>query len=461
MIPDPQAIPALAGRHRGATLTSFLVAAALSGVIGLVIVRLTAQQGEALLVVSLVDERERLLKDYANKVVEGWDKTRPNPASSTWNNTGINIFDRNGTKVINASGSELGDNNEWTIKAIATDTSSPADVSLGVYNPGGTVKATKVRLVLTFDPAKHPVVNANIAQREEWIYLHNENVTAELNTNCDSGGGLHPSQKEVTGTPPVTTNLYPDTAQGAISHYDFNTNYAKCSTVPLIKNKNCGVAHPIVGFDVNGLPICSTNYVSIESGRCLVSGDFIRTISATGVVTCNSQVVSNKVAIMNPVSATRGCDRIGLLDDEPHLSHPDWSKNPSGNPPRSGLRDARGFQGLANNGTLLTCTKLGTYPYWSKGPQGFPNYQRGEQGDQGDPGPPGPRGFRGPRTKGPKGDRGTEKGDKGSCYTKSCDPSPPSSESSGGCSFDSEYANRYSYNAVECTDNCQCNHTTI
>ena len=178
--------------NRGATLVSFLVAAALSGVIGLTVMRLAAHQGEALLIVSLVDERERLLKHYANTLINGWDKTR-SMTSPPYTNRSLRVYDRAGNVVIKPTGEEVGDHNEWTVKAIANDIVSDPNVVMGDHHTGGTVKSVKVRIVVSFDPAKHPNTDASIADREEWVYLQNSHITPAQNTDCSSN--QHPSQK--------------------------------------------------------------------------------------------------------------------------------------------------------------------------------------------------------------------------------------------------------------------------
>jgi len=407
------------------------------------------------LVVSLVDERERLLKHYANMVVEGWDKTLPQ-SKPNWSNTGIDIYDRGGSKVISSTGEELGDHNEWTIKAIATDITSPADVVMGSdprvgdYHTGGTVKSVKVRLVLTFDPAKHPIVKSNLAQREEWIYLQNANIDPALNTNCVSSGTTrHPSQKATSGTPPVATDLYPNSGEGALTQYDFASNDAKCSYVPLIKNKsNCPLGHPIVGFSVNstavpplsaGEPICSANHVSIESGKCLGAGAFISSINKSGVVTCGDS--RYRVAIMRPVGrrSSVGCNMSPYSDTEHYMVgvgsrgwRPAWVNlpinpwtnrrdrpgHPLGRSRRTNLWEAGGYRGVGQDGRVLGCESLSPS---SKGNGG----DQGPDGLQGFRGPTGPRGVRGdkgpdgPLTTGDTGVTGP-KGLPGSCYSGWC-----------------------------------------
>ena len=442
--------------HRGATLTSFLVAATLSGLLGLAIVRLTSQQGEALLVVSLVDERERLLKHYANMVVEGWDKTRP-LSKPNWSNTGIPIYDRSGSEVISSAGEELGTHNEWTIKAIATDITSPADVVMGSdprarpstdYHTGGTIKATKVRLVITFDPAKHPIVKSRLAQREEWLYLHNAEINPALNTNCIHAD-RHPSQKEVSGTPPVTKDLYPNSGEGALTQFDFASNHAKCSYFPLIKNKsNCPLGHPIVGFSVNstavpplsaGEPICSANHVSIESGKCLGDGSFISSVNKSGVVTCSDN--RYRVAIMRPVGrrSSVGCNMSPYSDTEHYMTgvgargwRPAWVNlpinpwtnrrdrpgHPLGMPRRTNLWEAGGFRGIGRDGRLLGCETLSPSSKGNGGVQG-PDGLRGFRGPTGPRGDRGEKGPDGPLTTGDTGVTGP-KGLPGSCYSGWC-----------------------------------------
>ena len=80
---------------------------------------------------------------------------------------------------------------------------------------------------MEFIRKEHPVVNTKLATREEIVFLHHNTSGALPNSNytqCESG---HLTQLDSAGSA-----LYSGT--GAIIQYDFNSNYTKCSQVPLI-----------------------------------------------------------------------------------------------------------------------------------------------------------------------------------------------------------------------------------
>ena len=468
--------------NNGATLTSFLVAITLSSLVGLMVIRLTGHQGKAMLVVSLLEEREQLLKYYANVLVEGWDKTRcptssPCPINIS-TNTPIAVYSRGGVEEIPTAGKELSSkvssdpgspNTPWLIKATATSVSSLANVEMGDYHSKGTEKVVKVKLVISFDSAKHWADVGNvIASREEWVYLHNANIKSKLTTNCISTTDRHPSQKDTRSS--TTKDLYPkystapNSAQGALTMFDFNNNSSKCSSVPLIQDHACPVNRPIIGFDSKGKPICSpASYVSVVTEQCLGAGNFIKKINTDGTVSCNT---SARVAVANMVNRrstlSGACGIRWFGDNESHFFRADWRTVPSGEQKGDRRRtryhypmyEAGGFQGLGVNGNMLGCVRFR-----------YPNTSKGLVGIRGLPGRRGPRGFRGPTGyDGPRGDtpdplRGFDgainrtKGGKGSCYPRRC-------TYDSDCSFTGEGCDHYSqYNAVECTDNCECSCT--
>ena len=450
--------------NKGITLVSFMVALALSSIVGLMVIRLTGHQGKAMLVISLLEEREYLLKHYSNMLVEGWNKTRSVTSSFPDNNDiALAVYDRNENEVIKATGSSPDQKPWWILKATARGISSVANVEMGEYHAKGKEKTVKVKIAIVFDPAKHwGKVGKVIATREEWVYLHNVNIPANIDTDCNHKPvsppippkNQHPSrQKASGGSPIVLTPLYPQNAQGALTSFDFNTNIARCSGVPLIRdshssrNSNCSTNTPIVGFDNEGDPICSDGFVSLKVG-CNRSGEYIRKIDKDGNITCNTRNQSHPqgtfVAIMNPIPATNNCwgRSHRFYNDEtseaPHLFESSWSGFPSGEIPRtrSQLEKPGGFQGLSWDGNLLSCITLDglerrrylrTNPppsRWvfisverSKGLQGRNNYTRGETGDRGPQASwRGPRGHKGPD--GRRGDTGRRigtQGPSGSC----------------------------------------------
>ena len=370
-----------AERNKGATLTSFMVAAALAGIVGLTIMRLATTQGKALFVISLLEEREHLLKHYVNILVSGWDKTRT-VTNPPFDNTPLNVYDRDGTVAIKSDGTTTPKHPTptgkpwWTIKAFATDVAA---------------SAVRVRVTISFDDTKHTIDNLGkvIADREEWVYLHSPNITASespaLNTDCRSNA--HPSRK----------GLY--SGQGALVQYDFNTNYAKCSNVPLVQDKVCSTSTPIIGIDHNsGEPICSSNHVSIVAGQCLGSGQFLVQIKADGKVACNKRTGgSARVAIVMGNTPKNKQDACGIIpfseplnSRESHILDETWltppvdkygnPRGPAGNHSRRTIEKAGGIRGIRPNGTLRGCSLK----------------SKGGPGEIGDPGPKAPKGPTGP-----------------------------------------------------------------
>lgn len=381
-----------------------MVAAVLAGIVGITIMRLATSQGKALFVVTLLEEREHLLKHYANTLVNGWDKTR-SETNPPYNNTSLKVYDRDGSIVIPAVGLEVPDKSWWKVKAFATSITGSS-----------TEKVARVKIVISFDGSKHTISNLGkvIADREEWVYLHSPNIkdsqSPSINTNCI--GNAHPSQK----------NLYSSTAQGALVQYDFNSNYAKCSSVPLIKDRICADSNPIVGFDKSGAPICSTYTVSVVTNQCSPPGssdeNFIQRIKSDGSIECNP---SDRVALRSHPERDHqhGC-RKGPFNDKGivrnrggtnYLEEHSWLNPPqgeeAGNTPRTNLYEGGGFRGLNSNGILYGCYRA---TIGDTGPDGAD----GPVGPRGLPGPRGLRGLKGLRgdfTPGPQG----PKGDKGYC----------------------------------------------
>ena len=410
--------------ERGATLVSFMVAAVLAGIVGITVMRLATTQGKALVVITLLEEREQVLKNYANILVEGWDRTRDVSKSETtrppYNNTPLKVYNRDETLAIKSDGTTTSPNKAWwKVKALATSI---------------TDSSVKVEIIITFDNSKHWAnLGKVIADREEWVYLHSPNITASqspsLNMNCTDN--THPSRTGYSG-------------EGAIIQYDFNTNYTKCSSVPLIQPLTCNTSNPIIGFNSDtGASICSSDHVSIVTGHCLRPGQFIQKVKADGSVVCND--TSLRVAIVNPKNKRDACGIRPFSDTETYLYEHTWLnpikdrfgvlRGPAGNPPRRNtLEEAGGIRGIGNDGRILSPCSF--FLPTSKGKKGPP----GDNGGQGLKGPKGPACNDLPRCKGqtgndgqplagPQGDpaprppapRGNEfKGADGTCYTSRC-----------------------------------------
>ena len=193
-------------------------------------------------------------------------------------------------------------------------------------------------------------------------------------------------------------SLYHSDAQGALTQYDFNSNYAKCSSVPLIQDRtNCSTGHPIIGFNLKGEPICSANHVSVVAGGCAGQGQVIQRIFSNGTVQCNQTTgprSSRRIPIiedpvdLRPVNRRnpRGCHILPFADLETYLYDNDWMRSPPGRRtyPRKKVEwrrlppyyywqrypywrtnsnpnyEAGGFIGLLDSGRLMTCLKTST-----------------------------------------------------------------------------------------------------
>lgn len=236
----------------GMTLMSVLVATALSGIIGLMMIRLIGNQAEAMLVVKLYEEREILIKHYRQVVIGGWDKSM---ASTTTPKT---IYTRRGQtfpfslkkKLYTPLVSGVG---WWEINArIGSSTSGKIQHS-DAYDASGsgldTEKNYTVTLSVDFDPTKHPNVEAKIAAREEIIYMgYRWQKTKQSGCGSDSVTAL--TRRDTTGT---SKPLYHPNSQGAVVSYSFHSNYIKCSQVPLVSNVGeCPAVSGILGFESRG-----------------------------------------------------------------------------------------------------------------------------------------------------------------------------------------------------------------
>ena len=123
-----------------------------------------------------------------------------------------------------------------------------------------------VEVKVEFIRKEHPVVNTKLADREEIVFLHH-NTSGALNANSTQCVGGHLTQ-QYAGSLPYRGPLY--SGPGGIIQYDFESNYTKCSQVPLVNSKSCGLG-ALLGFFrdrktgtlkeqlIKGLPICSTS----------------------------------------------------------------------------------------------------------------------------------------------------------------------------------------------------------
>lgn len=228
--------------QKGMTLMSVLIATALSAIIGLMVIRLMINQAEAMQFVELREKREHLLKHYRELVISEWDRSGGGITSKA--SRQFDDDDMYGT-TSNSEG-------WWKVSAILETTSSGWIQHSDVYNAGGTDSSSGlhredlkvVRLSITFDPKKHPVLKTKLAKREEYIFIGSryagQNCRTDERTRLD------------TSSDPNKSLYHPD-SHGAIVSYSLHSNYAKCSQVPLIENKNeCPPVSGWLGFESRG-----------------------------------------------------------------------------------------------------------------------------------------------------------------------------------------------------------------
>jgi len=255
-------------RSSGMTIVSVVVAAALTGIVALAIGRLIGNQADAMAVIKLREQREELLKHYKNIVVSGWDSTRGGSCSGV-------ICNRSGTPVIptaNGSALYLADDlydygygsgtaaRWWKVSATESSLSGGSVLQADSYAKPDPLVAVTVKV--EFIRKEHPTVDTVLSDREEIVFLHHRTRTAVGSNDTDCADGNHLTQVNRSGSA-----LYSGT--GAIVQYDFNSNYTKCSQVPLVNSQDCGSAGAVVGFFrktgtaaqlITGNPICSTTH---------------------------------------------------------------------------------------------------------------------------------------------------------------------------------------------------------
>ena len=243
--------------QKGMTLMSVMVATALSGVIGLMVIRLISNQAEAMLIVKLREEREVLIKHYRQVVIGGWDNTMAGGTSTVY---------ARGVAGKTSFPISLGEdlykhdaNGWWTVTA----TSRSATPNVGKIQRSDAYSGTTglhdeqnyaVTLKVEFDPTKHEVAKMKLAPRVEVIYLGHRWAKAKQggDAGCGSDSATALTRRDTTLTT-AGKPLYHPNAQGAIVSYSFHSNYVKCSQVPLIENQGeCPAVSGWLGFESRG-----------------------------------------------------------------------------------------------------------------------------------------------------------------------------------------------------------------
>ena len=246
--------------QKGMTLMSVLIATALSGVIGLMVIRLISNQAEAMLVVKLREEREILIKHYRQVIIGGWDKTMATTTTpKTINTRGGQTFPFSlKEKLYDPLASGVG---WWEVEA--TIDSSMTALSGEIQHSDAYSQTTGlhrernyvVKLTVSFDPEQHPVVDIKLAPRQEVIYMgYRWQQTTQ--SGCGSDSTIALTRRNTASDKPLYHPNDHDSSddvisgQGAIVSYSLHSNYIKCSQVPLVSNETeCPTVSAILGFE--------------------------------------------------------------------------------------------------------------------------------------------------------------------------------------------------------------------
>ena len=290
--------------QKGMTLMSVMIATALSGIIGLIVIRLMGNQAEAMLAVKLHEEREILIKHYRQVVIGGWDKTMASSGAADPTTT-TTVLTRNGVGFPISLGKDLythDANGWWKVDAkINSSTSGQIQHSDAYSGTTGlhTEKNYSVILSVTFDPQKHPVVDLKLAERQELIYMGYRWQTTKQ-AGCGSDSPIALTRRDTTGT---HAPLYHPNSKGAVISYSFRSNYIKCSQVPLVSNATeCSKVGAILGFESKGSGALDTPTYRISNS------DYV-----TGRLACSYPVATSTPSPGSEWKAAMGSNRYYML----------------------------------------------------------------------------------------------------------------------------------------------------
>ena len=274
--------------QKGMTLMSVMVATALSGIVGLMVMRLMSNQAEAMLTVKLREEREILIKHYRQVVIGGWDKTMAS-TGATDPTTATTVLTRRGRSFPITLGENLythDANGWWEVEAKILPPVDSGQIQHSDAYSGTTglhrERSYTVILSVSFDPKEHPVANMKLADRKELIYMgYRWQKTKQSGCGSDSATALT-RRDTTTGT---QKPLYHPDSQGAVVSYSFSTNYIKCSQVPLVANAGeCPKVSAILGFE--------------SQGTGTTDNPFYRRVHST------NEYVTGRLACSYPIAAT-------------------------------------------------------------------------------------------------------------------------------------------------------------
>ena len=243
-------------QNRGMTLISVIIAALLAGIVGQAIIQLFGNQAMAMKVVALREQREDIMEHYKHVLISGWDSTRQSGVSGS-----IAVDDRGGTEIIPAAGLHLGhdiytaeptdDDGWWKVTAEADQGGRLEVTQSDKYEE--SEQLVEVTLTVEFEAKDHPYFKGlDLVKRVEKIFFHhNISGTSTKATECGSSNSGHESKLYDKDSATPEHELYATSADGAIIQYDFASNHAKCSQVPLISSFCGNALGATFGFKVD------------------------------------------------------------------------------------------------------------------------------------------------------------------------------------------------------------------
>ncbi|MDE3270270.1 MAG: hypothetical protein OYH77_08335 [Pseudomonadota bacterium] len=243
----------------GVTITSVLVATALAGIVSAVVAQLLTNQSKVMRTLSLRAERENLLKHYRDTLISGWDNTLTNGCSS-------GIYDRAGSLKVPSGGLTVKSDDLYSSSSVSDGwwkVSFDCGATAGTMFASDKHKTThgsgmrsethhRVTLKVEFLKDEHPHISTALRTRQETFYMHQQKRLVG-DTDCrneDNRTRMNTYQPDLVKVSALlsTSSLELYKGEGAVIQYDFNTNYTKCSQVPLVRAGSCAYDAAIIGF---------------------------------------------------------------------------------------------------------------------------------------------------------------------------------------------------------------------
>lgn len=232
----------------GLTLMSVMAAVALTGIVSIAVAKLIGLQSKAVHTLKLREERENLIKYYRGVILAGWDETLKAGGCSG------DILDRaSGDVRIPAGGITVDSSNLYSSTTMSTGwwriTATPEITQTSkIYESDKWDKSTGDglledsycvrKLQVEFLRDRHPTVKHDLTPREEFMFMHHDDQLL-VNNDCRDPSNKTRNDYSIAGAVDKAVPLYSTHESGAVVQYDFNTDYVKCSQVPLIQASEC------------------------------------------------------------------------------------------------------------------------------------------------------------------------------------------------------------------------------